>query len=87
MRRLRNITEVCGDFVDRGGTAVDDIEYWESGLLDSRYEAHKNEFPDMKFQYLDVSAARWDRKEDRWTTYKDNAEIQRDGLDVFHGDV
>ncbi|MCD7966331.1 MAG: endo-alpha-N-acetylgalactosaminidase family protein [Clostridiaceae bacterium] len=58
------------DFVDRGGTAVDDIEYWESGLLDSRYEAHKNEFPDMKFQYLDVSAARWDRKEDRWTTYK-----------------
>ncbi len=58
------------DFVDRGGTAVDDIEYWSSGLLDQRYEAHKSEFEKMKFQYLDVSAGRWDGKEARWTTWK-----------------
>ncbi len=70
MRRLQKYNGGVWGFRNRSGTAVDDIEYWESGLLDSRYEAHKNEFPDMKFQYLDVSAARWDRKEDRWTTYK-----------------
>lgn len=58
------------DFVDRGGTAVDDIEYWRNGQLDSNYEKHKAEFPDMKFQYLDVSAGRWDGKEARWTTWK-----------------
>ncbi|MFC4779303.1 endo-alpha-N-acetylgalactosaminidase family protein [Paenibacillus sp. GCM10023252] len=58
------------DLVDRGGTAVDAIEYWSSGLLDERYEAHKEEFPSMKFQYLDVSSGRWDGKEARWTTFK-----------------
>lgn len=58
------------DLVDRGGTAVDDIAYWSEGILPQRYEAHKQEFQNMKFQYLDVSAGRWDGKEARWTTYK-----------------
>lgn len=71
------------DLVDRGGTAVDDIEYWSSGLLDERYEAHKKEFPDMKFQYLDVSAGRWDGKERRWTTFKTLQKFKEMGWTYF----
>jgi len=71
------------DLVDRGGTAVDAIEYWSSGLLDQRYEAHKNEFQKMKFQYLDVSSGRWDGKEARWTTFKTLQKFKEMGWTYF----
>ncbi|MCD9020774.1 endo-alpha-N-acetylgalactosaminidase family protein [Cohnella silvisoli] len=67
--------------IDREAQLNDQDQYWGSGLLGLRYDAHKAAFPNMKFQYLDIELG--NGLNARWQAYQQIKKFKQNGWQLF----